>query len=93
MEYLIWGIIELVAALFWGASGPDSNMKTGGGRLIRTPAAAISHRGPCAYCKKTGGLFVTCRDCRTPHHRDCARLNGRCAVYGCRNRKFLVPAA
>ncbi len=93
MEIALWVIAELVGWVFSDLMWADTSMRTGKGRVIRTPGAAISHRGPCAFCKKRGGLFVTCRDCRTPHHRDCARFNGRCAVYGCTNRKFLVPAA
>ena len=93
MEYVIWGIIELVAGLFWGVSGPVSIMKSEGGRILRIPAKARPHPGPCAYCRKRGGLFVACRTCRTPHHQDCARMNRKCAVYGCANRSFVAPAA
>ena len=93
MEILLWVLFELVGGLVLDPPWGGSPFKSGGGRIIRTPSAAISHRGPCAFCKKAGGRFVTCRECRTPHHRDCARVNGRCAVYGCANRKFLVPAA
>ena len=42
----------------------------------------------CPYCH--GGLgerddLVSCLDCRTPHHRACAREAGRCTTRGCRN--------
>jgi hypothetical protein len=34
---------------------------------------------------------VTCRRCRTPHHRDCWEFNGQCSTYACGERRW-VPA-
>jgi len=93
MEFLIWGLVELLGGLFSDLLWVDASMRTGKGRVIRTTATGAPVRGPCAYCRKRGGRFVACRACRAPHHPDCAEVNGRCAVYGCANRKFLVPAA
>ncbi|HZN63533.1 MAG TPA: hypothetical protein VFC90_14105 [Planctomycetota bacterium] len=91
---LLGFIAELVfwigGALWWDVREEPRST----GRIERGAArSTMKVDACCAYCRKRGGLFVTCRACRAPHHRDCARVNGRCAVYGCRNRKFLVPAA
>jgi hypothetical protein len=31
---------------------------------------------------------VWCRDCQTPHHRDCFAYAGKCAIYGCGCMRF-----
>lgn len=42
---------------------------------------------PGSTCEICGmalrGQLVTCTRCATPHHADCWRFNGRCAIYGC----------
>lgn len=52
-------------------------------------AALPAARGTCLVCGEdlSGRLVVSCRRCRTPHHRDCWQYNGRCAVYGCAGRR------
>lgn len=88
LEAILYPIGEVVLGLLSAWDGGSGDRK-----------AEVAPRGPvlakqiCAFCRKKGGRFVTCQTCRTPHHSDCARLNRRCAVYGCKNRKFLVPAA
>lgn len=38
----------------------------------------------CPVCAtRIVGLAELCVRCRTPHHQDCARFLGRCAVFGC----------
>ncbi len=33
--------------------------------------------------------LVTCRSCRTPHHRDCWQYFGGCATYACGGKQFV----
>jgi hypothetical protein len=91
LEALLWPVGDAVGALlsgFWsilerdGKAGPEG-----------VKARAVATAGPCAYCRHRRGLFVACDTCRAPHHKECARFNRRCAVFGCGNRKFLEPAA
>ena len=40
--------------------------------------------GHCLVCLGAfTGRAVYCADCATPHHADCWRYNGKCAVFGC----------
>jgi hypothetical protein len=57
--------------------------------LSRVPGAGDSEGLPrCPVCATAdGGEWVTCRQCGTPHHRDCWTYNESCAVYGCRGRR------
>ena len=89
MEFL--GIVAEIALEFlWGISWGGGGTASG-----RHPVKVLKRRtrDRCAYCRNQGGHFVTCQSCRAPHHRECATVNRRCAVYACRNRRFLVPAA
>jgi len=47
----------------------------------------------CQVCGESIVLDrIECRRCETPHHRDCWDYNGRCAVYGCGESHFRIPA-
>lgn len=50
-----------------------------------------------AQCRICGEAFeteiVSCRRCKTPHHRECWEYNGGCSTYGCRETVFLLPQA
>ena len=98
MEFLIWGLIELLAYLLsaveWGRRERGEPKRVPAPAAgVRTGALAMQASGPCAFCKKKGGMFVACRGCKTPHHVDCARLNRKCAVFACGTREFRAPAA
>lgn len=48
-------------------------------RPVTPPAEAR-----CPVCAATGaGAWVACAKCDTPHHQQCVRYAGRCAVFGC----------
>lgn|SRR5689334_8338860 len=98
MEFLIWGIIELLSYLFsaveWGRREREEPKRVPAPVMaVRTGALSTQMSGPCAFCKKKGGVFLACRACKTPHHADCASLNRRCAVFGCAGREFRGLAA
>lgn len=44
---------------------------------------------PVCACPLAGAVDV-CALCRTPHHQDCARFLGRCALFGCGSLEFLT---
>ena len=49
-------------------------------------AQAIHKVGTCPYCQTAiaaGSDYLTCPQCKTPHHSDCWQENSGCAVYGC----------
>jgi len=46
----------------------------------------------CIVCGEALRLdLVTCRSCKTPHHKDCWQYFGGCATYACGGKQF-VPA-
>lgn len=48
----------------------------------------------CPVCGAMMGPPVAdCPGCHTPHHEDCWRYNGGCAIYGCGASDLPVPAA
>jgi hypothetical protein len=85
-ELLVW----IGGGLWWDV--PEEPRPTG--RIERGDVTSARRmESSCAYCRRKGGLFLACRACRAPHHADCARLNGRCAVYACGGNEFRAPAA
>ncbi len=47
----------------------------------------------CQVCgEKIVDDMVFCRRCRTPHHLDCWQYTGCCSTYGCREKRYAVPA-
>lgn len=48
----------------------------------------------CPVCsQETGrGNTVHCAACNAPHHRDCFEYNGRCAIFGCGQGRYLAGA-
>lgn len=67
----------------------------------KAPAAGRTpEKGRCPYCHLLLGETpeggggrpgppVTCAECNTPHHRDCATDHGRCTTLGCRSTRML----
>ncbi|MBI4862541.1 MAG: hypothetical protein HY815_20115 [Candidatus Riflebacteria bacterium] len=51
-------------------------------------APAVCNCPVCA-CPLSGAVEV-CTSCQTPHHADCARFVGRCAVFGCGAYDFMT---
>ena len=44
----------------------------------------------CIVCGESlDGDLVSCRSCRTPHHRDCWQYFGGCATYACGGKQFV----
>jgi hypothetical protein len=99
MELLIGVIVELLTWLFaafsWDRGESPERSEKGSIRQVSAPIvpADLRTRESCAFCRNQEGNFVACRKCRAPHHADCARLNRRCAVFGCGTREFRAPAA
>ena len=50
---------------------------------------AVPHCIVCGEALRTD--LVSCRSCRTPHHKDCWQYFGGCATYACGGKQF-VPA-
>ncbi|MBI4859788.1 MAG: hypothetical protein HY815_05935 [Candidatus Riflebacteria bacterium] len=48
----------------------------------------VSYNCPVCACPLSGEVDV-CTSCKTPHHKDCARFVGRCAMFGCGAYEFL----
>ena len=97
MEFLISPIVELLCTLLSAVSWARGNRSPAAREPRPAPRAYVKEgivrtRDACVYCRNAGGSFVACRECRSPHHAECARLNGRCAVYGCRGRRFRAAA-
>lgn len=57
---------------------------------IRFEKDSFEQRGAlCPVCTAAlTGPFVRCRDCKTPHHRDCWTYFGRCSTFGCRGKEI-----
>lgn len=53
--------------------------------LEESSPVSIESGGSCRICGYGLGDFpqVICRECSTPHHRDCWQYNGHCATYSC----------
>jgi hypothetical protein len=98
MEIVIWGLVELLAYVFsamtwdFGGGSPAAKEPRDAPRPP-VKALVVRTRDACVYCRNRNGAFVACRACRAPHHAECARFNGRCAVYGCGGREFRARAA
>lgn len=46
----------------------------------------------CSYCHvevQAGEVTVACAKCNAAHHRDCWGERNRCAVHGCRHRRYV----
>lgn len=51
---------------------------------IRVVAQGNGDEGRCPVCSTPAtGSILACTRCSTPHHTDCFRYNGDCAVYAC----------
>jgi hypothetical protein len=56
--------------------------------ISRVPGAGGDGQPRCPVCGADDGAdWVICRQCRTPHHRDCWTYNDGCAVYACRGKR------
>ncbi|HLY75086.1 MAG TPA: RING finger protein [Planctomycetota bacterium] len=48
--------------------------------------------GACLICgSPLERRIVRCARCRTPHHLDCWKYNGRCSIFGCDEHQFTHP--
>ena len=57
--------------------------------------ARRTSRGVCRVCGAPMGRpgIVFCRRCRTPHHEECWRYNGRCSTYACGEKRARDPSS
>lgn len=56
--------------------------------FVAQPTPALD-QAVCKICgENLAEDIVFCRRCETPHHRDCWRFNGACAVYACGETRF-----
>ena len=49
--------------------------------------------GICPVCaqKVSRRNLVICKECLTPHHRECFRWNHKCGLYACGSKRFNYP--
>jgi hypothetical protein len=67
--------------------------RTAGIEFVEGAGATIIEDAQCRICGDTMLRdIVLCRRCKTPHHRDCWEYAGSCAVYGCRETQYQLPA-
>jgi hypothetical protein len=87
-RHAIEGFIQLFLQFFEAANSVSS----AGIEFLDRPTDAGDAAPHCIVCGEplTTDL-VTCRTCRTPHHRDCWQYFGGCATYACGGKQF-VPA-
>lgn len=56
-------------------------------RMRLLPVAAAVPEVSCQICGQgSGGRWVRCRSCETPHHHDCWQYLEKCATYACGSR-------
>jgi hypothetical protein len=73
---------------FFDASQPAIS----GIEFLSSPAAHDQAEPHCIVCGELlRSEVVSCRNCRTPHHKDCWQYFGGCATYACGGKQF-VPA-
>ena len=53
-------------------------------------AAVETKGGSCPVCGHVVEEGRTCPDCRTPHHEDCWKYSGGCAIFACAGRAVQV---
>jgi hypothetical protein len=41
----------------------------------------------CGERLGTGAVVIHCQGCHTPHHKECWRYAGGCAIYACGSRR------
>ena len=52
-------------------------------------ASAVVEEVVCQICGEDIRLnAVSCRSCKTPHHKDCWEYYGACSTYGCGQRRY-----
>jgi hypothetical protein len=45
----------------------------------------------CAVCgEPMGGEYVSCRTCSAPHHLECWKYNGSCAMFACKEIRYEI---
>jgi hypothetical protein len=84
--------IRLFLAFYEAASADPAGIEFLGAVSVQSAAVsgeAIPHCIVCGEALRTD--LVTCRSCRTPHHKDCWQYFGGCATYACGGKQF-VPA-
>ena len=77
-----------------------ANVVPGVGIDFLTPASSSTSNSDgesaphCIVCGEPLATdLITCRSCRTPHHRDCWQYFGGCATYACGGKQFVAAKA
>ena len=78
--------IDLFVQFFDAASG----VPAAGIEFLDSPKTSTEATPHCIVCGEalTSDL-VTCRSCRTPHHRECWQYFGGCATYACGGKQHM----
>ncbi|MDP6554785.1 MAG: RING finger protein [Pirellulaceae bacterium] len=89
-DYSLKRFVRLGIKLHDAASGTNAEgidfVNAGQRDAVLSLASAI-----CQICGDDITIdAVFCRNCKTPHHRDCWQYYGSCSTYGCGQTKFLV---
>ena len=76
------GPLFILSRVFSGGIAPRPAAASG---VLGIDPAVVRTAGRCPVCR-TGGVrrgLVWCGRCLTPHHEDCWRYAGKCALFGC----------
>lgn len=77
-------VFDTVLELFEEASAINGH----GIEIVRS-AQLLSSATVCQICGEPLRIDVVyCRQCQTPHHRDCWKYVGRCSTYACGEKRF-----
>jgi hypothetical protein len=67
-------------------------MRAEGIEFVGAEEAQLVDHVHCQICgEEIMTDMVFCRQCRTPHHRECWEYFGRCAVFACQESEYFVP--
>lgn len=67
-------------------------MRAEGIEFVGVEDSPLVDRVNCQICgEEILTEMVFCRQCQTPHHRECWEYFGRCAVFGCQESEYFVP--
>jgi sarcosine oxidase delta subunit len=67
-------------------------MRAEGIEFVAVGEAQLIDRVNCQICgEEIVTDMVFCRQCQTPHHRECWVYFGRCAVFACQETEYFVP--
>jgi hypothetical protein len=60
--------------------------------FLKEEEAQLIEESICQVCgEPINSDMVCCQRCQTPHHRECWEYIGFCSMFGCREKRFVVP--